>query len=131
MNSFKLISSNSFRGLRSKKASFLHLIESESPHFISGTESWLNSTVLSSEIFPPEYQVFRSDRTDGYGGVFFACHSSINCSRISLPYTTESVACKIQAEADKTLIVLTVYRPPNRDEVYMQNLCKLIEDLLY
>ena len=61
--------------------------------------------------------------------MFFACHSSINCSRISLPYTTESVACKIQAEADKTLIVLTVYRPPNRDEVYMQNLCKLIEDL--
>ena len=51
MNSFKLISSN-FRGLHSKKAFFLHLIESESPHFISGTESWLNSTVLSSEISP-------------------------------------------------------------------------------
>ena len=61
--------------------------------------------------------------------MFFACHSSINSSRILLPYTTESVACKIQAEADKTLIVLTVYRPSNRDEVYMQILCKLIEDL--
>ena len=61
--------------------------------------------------------------------MFFACHSSINCSWISLPNTTESVTCKIQAEADKTLLVLTVYRPPNTDEVYMQNLCKLIEDL--
>ena len=69
-NSFKFISSN-FHGLLSKKASFLQLIWI--PHFISGTESWLNSTVLSSEIFPSEYQVFRSDRTDGYGGVLPLC----------------------------------------------------------
>jgi len=85
-NTFKLISSN-FRGLHFKKASFLQLIESESPHLISGTESWLNSTVLSSEIFPSEYQVFHSDRNDGYGGAFFVCHSSINCSQIPLPKT--------------------------------------------
>ena len=61
--------------------------------------------------------------------MFFACHSSINCSQIPLSDTTESVACKVQTNNGDTLIILTVYRPPNRDLLYMQNLCKLIEDL--
>ena len=69
-SSFKLISTN-FRGLRSKKDSFLHLILSESPNFIAGTETWLNSNVYNNEIFPQDYQVFWVDRADGYGGVYF------------------------------------------------------------
>ena len=54
--------------------SFLNMIEAESPHFIAGTETWLNPSVYSSEVFPSDYLVFHNDRPDGYGGTVFACH---------------------------------------------------------
>ena len=44
-----------------------------------GTETWLNHTILTSELMPPTYQVFRRDRqtsTSG-SGVLFAIHSNI------------------------------------------------------
>ena len=43
--SFKLLSTN-FRGIRSKVESFTNILNEESPDFIAGTESWLNSSVF-------------------------------------------------------------------------------------
>ena len=106
------------------------MINAETPHFIAGTETWLNSTVYTSEIFPSNYQVFRADREDGYGGgVFFACHNTINCTQIQTITDCEAVACKIKLSDSRMLIVLVIYRPPNRDIQYMQNVCNLIERL--
>jgi len=124
-NSFKLISTN-FRGLRSKKDSFMHLILSESPNFIAGTETWLNSNVYNNEIFPQDYQVFRVDRADGHGGVLFVCHKTINCVQIPLH---SQCAFRINLSDGQTLIILTLYRPPNREVQYMENICKVIEYL--
>jgi len=120
-NSFKLISTN-FRGLRSKKDSFMHLVLSKCPNFIAGTETWLKSDVYNNKIFPQDYRIFRVDREDGYGGVFFACHNTINCTQIPLHFQCEAVACKINLSGNQILIVLTVYRPPNRDIQCMQNI---------
>ena len=50
--SFKLLSTN-FRGIRSKVESFINVLNEESPDFIAGTESWLNSSVFNNEIFKP------------------------------------------------------------------------------
>ena len=72
--SFKVLSTN-FRGIRSKFESFINTLDEEAPHFISGTESWLNPSVFDNEIFPDSYQVFCKDRAGGYGGVLFAYHS--------------------------------------------------------
>ena len=52
--SCKLLSSN-FRDRSPKAEAFTQLIDSIKPNFISGTESWLNATTLSSEIFPPHH----------------------------------------------------------------------------
>ena len=44
-----------------------------------GTETWLNHTILTSELMPPTYQVFRRDRqtsTTG-GGVLLAIYSDL------------------------------------------------------
>ena len=54
---FKLLSTN-FRGIRSKVESFANTLNEEAPHFIAGTESWLNPSVFNNEIFPNNYQVF-------------------------------------------------------------------------
>ena len=125
---FKLFVINC-RGLKSKKDSFVHLIHSHSPHFIAGTESWLDPTTLSNEIFPVNYQVFRNDRSDGYGGVFFACYNTIDCSQVTFTSPCEVIICRVEMINSKVLIVVTAYRPPNRDLVYMQNLCQFISEI--
>ena len=125
---FKLFVINC-RGLKSKKDSFVHLIHSQSPHFIAGTESWLDPTTPSNEIFPVNYQVFRNDRSDGYGGVFFAYHNTIDCSQVTFTSPCEVVICRVEMINSKVLIVVTAYRPPNQDLVYMQNLCQLISEI--
>jgi len=51
----------------------------------------------------------------GYGGVFFACHNTINCLQIPIQTQCEAVACKVNLTDGHVLIVLTVYKPPNRD----------------
>ena len=48
----------------------MNLIDSHNPDIIFETESWLNPDILSSELFPDGYSIYRRDREDGYGGVF-------------------------------------------------------------
>ena len=64
-----------------KKAEFQAIIDSHNPDIIVGTESWLNKTHLSSEIFPSSlgYTPFRQDReadTCG-GGVFILVKNTL------------------------------------------------------
>jgi hypothetical protein len=42
------------------------------PEIVIGTETWLNSSIQDSELFPPDFAVFRKDRPDGYGGILIA-----------------------------------------------------------
>ena len=43
------------------------------------SETWLSPDISTSEFFPDQYNVFRKDRADGFGGVLLACRNSINC----------------------------------------------------
>ena len=100
------------------------------PHIVFGTESWVCPEICNSEIFSLEYQVLRCDREDSYGGVFLACHRSLACQQIPLYTNCELVACQIYLQGNKSLIVASVYRPPNRDQDYLQNVCTSIYDLV-
>lgn len=54
------------------KKEHLHaLIDSVKPDIITGTESWLKPDVLDSEIFPPDFTVYRKDRISSIGGGVF------------------------------------------------------------
>jgi len=117
------------RGLQSKKEFFAELIHSHDSHFIAGTESWLNPTITSAEIFPSNYQIFHRDRPDGYGGVFFAFQNTFNCSQVILQQDCEAVTCKVDLSDGNVLIVVTIYRPPNRDVTYMENVCHLLQSV--
>ena len=61
------------QSIKSKKASFISFVDTYTPNIIFGTESWLSPSWYSSEIFPHNYNVYRKDRDDGFGGVFLAC----------------------------------------------------------
>ena len=55
-----------------KKASFLALVNEHNSDVICGSESHLDQSFYTSEIFPDTYNVFRKDQTLGGGGVFCA-----------------------------------------------------------
>jgi len=107
-----------------------NLINLHNPDFIAATETWLAPSILNSEIFPTGYDIFRKDRSDGYGGVLFACRSNIQCTQITLNTPCEVIACKINSNNRNPLIFVTIYRPPHRDLLYMQNLRILLEELI-
>ena len=48
-----------------KKESFFNLLNTYNPDIIFGTESWLRPDILSSEVFPADYSVYRRDCSDG------------------------------------------------------------------
>ena len=75
-----------------------------------GTESWLTPAVISSEIFPNDYNIYRRDHPDGYSGVFLACKNNLISEEPPLSTTCDLVACKIHL-AHHYLIVCSLYRP--------------------
>ena len=98
-------------------------------YVVIGTESWLSPVVLTREVFPPKYQVFRKDRKDGYGGVFLALNCCFICSEITMNTSCEVVACKVEV-CGTSLIVCAIYRPPNNDDVYLNELCKVLYEII-
>jgi exonuclease III len=59
-------------------------LDSSNPDIICGNETWLKPSICKSEIFPDEsdYEIFRKDRKDGFGGVMLAIKSNINSNPI-------------------------------------------------
>ena len=61
----------------------------------------------SAEIFQPWFSVYRKDRKDGYGGVFLAVKNGLISEEIT--------------------IVGALYRPPNSDIEYAQDVIAFLE----
>jgi len=67
-NHFKLLSIN-IQSVLAKREAFWELLQHHSPDIVVGYETWLNPSVLDSEIIPTSYTLYRTDRHNGYGGV--------------------------------------------------------------
>jgi len=117
--------------VKNKKDELCNIIESSDPCIIIGTETWLNPTIHSSEIFPPNYEIIRKDRKDGYGGVLLAIKKDfiINNITISQENECEVAFAKLTLGKNQTLIVGAAYRPPNSDASYNERMCKAFEEI--
>ena len=100
------------QSLKCKKAAFNTFVEIHQPDVIIGSESWLSPAIFSSELFPPNYNVYRKDREDGYGGVFIACGRNIFSENLPINTDCELVVCRIQLSNLRSLIICSIYRPP-------------------
>ena len=72
----------SCQSLRGKVEAFQSSVDYFRPDCILGTESWLNKSVSTNEIFPPGYKIFPRDRitsTEGRG-VFIAVKENYGIS---------------------------------------------------
>ena len=78
-----------------KKTSFDNLLHEHNPDIITISETWLKPEVLSSEFLSTDYNIFRRDRPDGYGGVLIAYRNSLNCHHLNINFDTEAIACQL------------------------------------
>ena len=116
-----------FESIKNKVASLAAFLEIQNyPDVIIGTETWLNPSVGSGEIFPPCYTVIRKDRQDSYGGVLLALKNNlVSAHRIDMDTNCEIVWAEIQIVGAKSLLIGAFYRPPSEKRVqYMEELRK-------
>jgi len=67
---FKVLNMNC-QSVIGKKSSLEVMAETIDADVIIGTESWLTPSILSTEVFPERYKVYRRDRKRGRGGGVF------------------------------------------------------------
>ena len=97
---------------------------------IIGTESWLDSSISSNDVFPSGFTVFRKDRSKGKGGgVFILVNSKYNCEepeKLRTDPDSELLWVKVRADL-QSLYVGAFYRPPKATD---PNVFKALEDSL-
>ena len=89
------------------------MLVTEDPDVIVGTETWLQSSVFSSEFLPTNYQVFRNDRitnTTG-GGVFLALKNNLIArEEPEIQTNCESIWASVHIKGVPTLYFGAFYR---------------------
>ena len=118
-----------FQSIKNKKEEVMNLIEQADPSIIMGTETWLTPSICSAEIFPPNYEVIRKDRNDGYGGVLLAIKKDFVIDAMDIDTTSKVVFAKLQLGKNLTLIIGSAYRPPSSNDTYMDQLCDTIQKI--
>ena len=102
-----------FQSIRNKVPETQVLIEDADPDIIVGTETWLNSEIFSSEVLPSNYNVFRRDRKDSYGGILIAVKTDLVCTPVYNSKDYELLAAKLKISKTKSVLIAALYRPPN------------------
>jgi len=105
-NSFFYLSVINFRSIKNKQAKFQAFLVT---HNIIGTESHLDDSIASSEIFPSHYQVYRN--TYG-GGVCILVDNNIPSRQVIVDTPCEAVWVQIHNYEHLSVILGSFYCPP-------------------
>jgi len=117
-----------FQSISAKREVFWSLVDAVKPDIIYGCETWLKPDIRLGEIFPPGYNLYRKDRSDGYGGVLLGIHSSLSSHQLDISTEAEFVGAKI-ISGEQSFIVCALYRPTNNNLEYMVALNQAIESV--
>ena len=115
------------RSVKNKIADVEAIIDEYKPDIILGSESWLNSDILSSEIFPANYTVYRKDRNSKChgGGVFQAIKNDlIVLYRPEFDADCEIIwtQCQLAGSNTKSIFFGSFYRPKATDSECLEAL---------
>ena len=118
-----------FDGIRNKVADLATTIDNFHPGVIIGTETHINSSVISSELFPPDFAVYHKDRTEGIskGGVVIAIRNDlIGTYRVDLDTDCEAVWVAVKVQGSKDVTIGSFYRSQKFGctAAYMNALCE-------
>ena len=106
-----------FESVHCKRAEFWCLLNAVKSDVILGCETWLKLRIAEGEIFLPGFNLYRKDRSDGYGGVLIGVHSSLNSHRIDIYTNAEFIAVEI-LNGNQNFIVALAYRPTDNNQLY-------------
>ena len=109
---------------------FWEAVDACAPDIIIANETWLKPTIHISEVMPPGFNTLRKDRADGYGGVLLAVSREFTDSQITTDTDKEIIATKISTGCKTSLVIVSVYRPPNTDIDYALDLCSKIKHIV-
>ncbi|KAG5863771.1 hypothetical protein JTB14_035128 [Gonioctena quinquepunctata] len=120
------------RGLRSKTDEFYHNVSSSDFSVICLTETWLNSSVISAELFNTNYNIFRQDRSesgspksDG-GGVIMTSKQGFHAAlQVNLQSEAGDLWISLDAKNGEKLHICYIYLPPGDTIAYYSFLSKL------
>ena len=112
------------RSICNKAVELENLIQSVDVDIIIGTESWLNSSIKSSEIFPSNMNIFRKDREGSKGGGVFIAVSDkyIVSHQPQLETECELLWIKLETTGNKSTYIGAFYRPHENDVNSLENL---------
>ena len=79
-----------------------------------GTESHLNDSIYSSEIFPKNYSVYRKDRKT----VFILVDKSIPSSKLELEFACEVIWVTLHVQGPHNIILGAFYTPQTLRQLY-------------
>ena len=102
------------RSIVNKRVELRSRLSSTTFELVAVTESWVDSSLSSAEIFPSTYYVHRKDRSRNGGGVLLACSHEISSIRRSeIETDCEIMWCEIIISNPYSRIMVGVfYRPP-------------------
>jgi hypothetical protein len=107
------------------------MIHSDQPDIILCQETKLDETISNSELFPDSYSVFRKDRDRKGGGVCIAVNKKLQAVECrDLDSDLEAIWISLQTSDRCQLYICSLYRPPDRDQEYIEALRKPLELLL-
>ena len=114
-----------------KKASFLALVNEHNSNVICGSESHLDQSFYTSEIFPDTYNVFRKDRTLGGARVFLCIKKQLQVLE-EPPLDTEAklIWIKLTPPNQSPIYICAFYRPPTSDLYPIEQLHLSLSNLL-
>ena len=127
------IATVNFQSIKGKVADFAAFLSENSPDIILGSESWLDGTIATAEIFPSHYQVTRKDRNINGGGVLIAINDTI--PRIERPDLmsdgSEQIWCQLIIGTEN-IFIGSYYRPQTAKEdleLLHNSLCKIQDEV--
>ena len=110
------------QSIKNKQHQIQNLVDSTKPDVIIATKTWLDPTITNSQIFPPNYNIYRKDRKGNKtgGGVLIAINDKYLSSEIpELDTDCEIIWCKIQQKGNKDLYICSYYNPKTSDSESM------------
>ena len=115
-----------------KRGQLENMISSTQADIVLGTESWLDESVKSAEVFPPNFKPYRRDRKTGKqgGGVFILVSTNLESeepTELTVDEELEVVWSKIKIKGSQHLYLGSAYKPPsNQDPEYLASLDRVL-----